>query len=119
SRRQGVTRRPQVPVLCCDLVQRNERMMAASFLRVRIAPLVCEEILQSREQERPELASVSVYRTKAAFLQNLLEKRLGQVLCIMGRITASTHKTVEWAPIGFAEGLQCGVGLRFAGLTGR
>jgi hypothetical protein len=63
---------------------------------------VAEEISQGLQQQRTETTSVAVGALKKRSLQQVCEKILREILCILGRVTAAADIGEDRPPIGLA-----------------
>jgi hypothetical protein len=63
---------------------------------------VSQEVTQRFQQQRTEMTSVAVGALKKRSLQQAGEKILGEILCILGRVTAAADIGEDWPPIRLA-----------------
>jgi hypothetical protein len=85
------------------VVERQKNLSATAFERLLAIVGVGQEILQRRQQERSELPLLPICARKGFVFDQVAEKTLRQILCVMHRVAAAAHKTVKRRPIGLAK----------------
>src|SRR5262249_58598372 len=100
---QFICRLKMVAVLCGSGIERHHGLASAAFLRSRTIPFVGQKMIESGQQERAEFPLLPIYRVEVVLLQHPLEKRLGQILGVLGAVSASSDKGVKRIPISPAK----------------
>src|SRR5438094_1883793 len=85
------------------VVQGDTFETAATFLRLRAAPIIGHEMFQRGEEKGAKLAFGAVGGDQIVFVEDLFEKALSQILGIMRRVTAPADKDVKGIPVVAAE----------------
>src|SRR5215813_8396119 len=81
----------------------KEILSAATFERARAVRLVRQKIFQRGKQERAELTFLPVDPSVNFMFQQMCEKALREILCIVHGVSTPAHETVKWRPIGSAK----------------
>ena len=78
---------------------RHRKEASPALERARAIPLVREEMLAGRQQERAKPAAALVGAAEAALLDEPGEEALGQVLRLVGRVTLAPHEREDGIPV--------------------
>ena len=105
-RRQFIHGFKEITVLPGHGIERNNHLPAATLLAPGFAALLTKEVLEEREQERPELALLMVQVIEEILLQQPREKLLRQVLRLRRVVPLAPDLGVERRPVGAAQLLQ-------------
>src|SRR5206468_2959375 len=93
-------------------VKRKQLAVPAALEAVVRFPLVCNEVLKSRQQKAAELAPVAFGGGHSALLEQLGEESLCQVLSLLGSVALPARKHIQWIPVSLAQFFQRRSGLR-------
>src|SRR5262249_3567231 len=110
-RRRLVARLPVVAPLPAVEVERQRLASAASFPCLGPLVLLGQEVLEGRQQKRPEPAALPVRLLEVVLLQQPAEELLGQVLSVRGVGQPPPGVRIEGVPVQPAEGCQGGLRL--------
>ena len=94
------------------LVQREERLPAASLLRGRAIPFVGEEVLGAGEEKRAKRATLAPGVVEIPLFEHPREELLGEVRRIRGAGSLPAKEYINGGPIGGAEVRERFVGTR-------
>ena len=93
-------------------VERQGRLAAAAFWRLRLVPFVREKMFQRRQQERAEPSAFRAQAGEIIFLQKPREERLRQILRVFLVVPAPADVGVKRKPVSAAQFLQRAIRLR-------
>src|ERR1043166_2308721 len=81
------------------VMQRKKLLSAAAFERPFAVGSVPKKILYGSKQKRTELPLLPVDAGICFVFDQVREKALRQILCIVQRVSAAAHETVKRSPI--------------------
>ena len=116
--RQFVRRLDLIPRFARVEIQRQLGLSPATFLRARPFPLVGEEVLESREQERAKTPPIAIGLGDRPFFEQVGEEGLRQVLRLVDVVDTSTDVRIQRIPIVLAKLRERGSAILPVGIAG-